>query len=84
MCKYREKENCPGCVKMDKPFWSDSCDLKSCCEAKGFDFCGQCPDFPCDTLKGMAAEDKDEHPHICRMEKCKEWCGKLKGNEGKE
>jgi hypothetical protein len=57
---------------MDKPFWSDSCDLKTCCEGKKYEFCGECPDFPCETLSGMAGGDA-EYEYGCRIERCKLW-----------
>ena len=31
-CAYREQMNCAGCVHIQKPFWGDSCPVKSCCE----------------------------------------------------
>ena len=40
-CSYREQMNCPGCVHMSKPFWGDSCPVKSCCDGKGNEHCGE-------------------------------------------
>ena len=34
-CSFRETMGCKGCVNIDKPFWGDSCPVKSCCEKKG-------------------------------------------------
>lgn len=34
-CNFRESMGCKGCVNMDKPFWADSCPVKSCCEKEG-------------------------------------------------
>ena len=53
-CDWREKMDCKGCIHIDKPFWGDSCPVKDCCEAKGYDFCGQCSDFPCVNLAEMS------------------------------
>ena len=33
-CSFREAMGCKGCVNMEKPFWADSCPVKSCCERK--------------------------------------------------
>lgn len=27
------------------------CTIRMCCTSKGYDLCGECPDFPCETLK---------------------------------
>ena len=72
-CEYKESANCPGCLIMDKPIWGDSCDLKSCCEAKNLEHCGLCPDFPCETMVKMAAGDIEHYNYGCRMENCRTW-----------
>lgn len=33
-CSFRETMGCEGCVNIEKPFWADSCPVKSCCEEK--------------------------------------------------
>ena len=71
-CEYRESKGCVGCIAMDKPFWSDSCDLKSCCEAKGLEHCGLCSDFPCEKLISMAEDDKN-YDYGSRIDNCKKW-----------
>ena len=53
-CNWREKRDCKGCLYINKPFLGDSCPIKNCCEEKGYDFCGQCPDFPCANLTEMS------------------------------
>ena len=57
-CGYREQMDCPGCVHMSKPFWGESCPVKSCCEGKEHRHCGECASFPCDGK---------------RIEQCKCW-----------
>lgn len=71
-CGYREQMNCAGCIHMQKPFWGDSCPVKACCEAKGHAHCGQCKDFPCDLLKGMAYDEK-QGDNGKRIEQCECW-----------
>ena len=75
-CKYKEQMNCKGCIAIDKPFWGD-CDVKSCCEAKKYDYCGQCPDFPCSTLTEMSyAEEEGDNGK--RIETCRIWASQEK------
>lgn len=71
-CKYKEKVGCKGCTNIDKPFWGESCDVKSCCEGRGFEYCGQCPDFPCETLKDMSFAEV-EGDNGLRIENCRKW-----------
>lgn len=71
-CKYKEKMNCHGCIAIDKPFWGNSCPVKSCCEGRKHDHCGQCLDFPCNLLTQFAY-DKDEGDNGKRIETCRIW-----------
>ena len=54
-CEYKEKMNCGGCVHIDKPFWGDSCPVKSCCEGKGWSIAVNAVTFPaiCSTNSPM-------------------------------
>jgi len=65
---------CKGCVNIEKPFWGESCPVKSSCEAKGHEHCGQCEHFPCDTLKQFAYDEKQGDSGK-RIEQCKRWAG---------
>jgi len=71
-CEYKEKMNCKGCISIDKPFWGEKCTIKSCCEEKGFNHCGQCKKFPCENLKAFSY-DKSEGDDGKRIEQCKKW-----------
>jgi len=71
-CKYKEQVNCKGCVHIDKPFWGESCPLKSCCEGKELSHCGKCDDFPCDLLNQFAY-DKEQGDDGKRIQQCKKW-----------
>ena len=76
-CDYREKMNCAGCVNIDKPFWGEYCDIKRCCEEKKHDHCGQCADFPCETLKEYSyAEEHGDNGK--RIKQCEEWAKQVK------
>lgn len=75
-CEYLEKGICKGkCVDINKPFWGDSCQIKSCAESKGVKCCGECDEFPCEQLKSFAY-DKEQGDNGLRIENCKKWCGK--------
>ncbi len=71
-CEYRETMNCAGCVHIDKPFWGDSCPVKSCCESKDLKHCGKCNDLPCDLLNKFAY-DKEQGDDGKRIEQCRAW-----------
>lgn len=71
-CEYRDKMNCRSCVHIDKPFWGDSCPVKSCCEGNGLEHCGSCCNFPCNLLNQFA-NDKEQGDDGKRIEQCREW-----------
>ncbi len=71
-CEYREQMHCPGCLAISKPFWADACPVKSCCEDKGHDHCGQCPQFPCNTLTAFAY-DEAQGDGGKRIDQCRRW-----------
>jgi len=43
---------CSSCkAEIAKNPEDDRCQIRQCCFQKGFEFCNQCSEFPCDTLK---------------------------------
>lgn len=74
-CSYQKQVGCQGCVMIKKPFWGESCPVKSCCETKKYEHCGQCNHFPCDLLKQFAY-DKQQGDNGKRIEQCKCWIKK--------
>jgi hypothetical protein len=44
--------------------WGD-CPVRKCCIEKGFDFCYECPEFPCETSWG----EKSKHANIFNAKK---------------
>ena len=76
-CSFREAMGCNGCVNMEKPFRADSCPVKSCCEKKGLQHCGECDDFVCPLLHTFAY-DMEQSDNGARIEQCKKRC---KGND---
>ncbi len=71
-CNFQETMGCKGCVNMDKPFWADSCPVKSCCESKKLKNCGECDDFVCSLLHTFAY-DMEQSDNGVRIEQCKKW-----------
>lgn len=72
-CKYREQMECKGCVNISKPFWGDSCPVKSCCESKHKEHCGLCEEFPW-ALLNKFSYDKEQGDNGKRIEQCRKWC----------
>ncbi len=81
-CSYKEQVNCVGCVAMDKPFWGDNCPVKSCCESKSNEHCGECKTFPCDLLNQFAY-DKEQGDEGKRIEQCRAWHNEISSETGK-
>ncbi len=70
-CERKEKVNCKGCLNMTAPFWGGKCEVKSCCEGKSLNYCGECDAFPCDMLSNMG-KDQGFDPAI-KVEQCRKW-----------
>lgn len=80
-CEYREQTHCAGCVHIDRPFWADSCPVKSCCEKKQLEYCGCCADFPCELLEQFSY-DKEQGDNGLRIEQCRIWAREnVEGND---
>ena len=71
-CSFSDSPGCKGCVQIEKPFWGESCPVKSCCEGKGHAHCGQCPEFPCQLLHQFAY-DPQQGDNGLRIEQCRKW-----------
>ncbi len=70
-CEGRDEANCKGCTLMEMPFWGAPCQIKSCCEDKKLNHCGECDDFPCHIQMTMGVEEGfDPRP---RIEQCYVW-----------
>lgn len=75
-CKYQQSEGCSGCVLIEQPFWG-ACAVKSCCEGKQREHCGQCEAFPCEVLHQFAYDEK-EGDNGKRIRQCALWKGEHK------
>jgi hypothetical protein len=70
-CERKKKVNCNGCLNMLVPFWGGSCGVKTCCEERGYNHCGECNIFPCDMLSNMGRDQG--HDPLPKIEQCKKW-----------
>ena len=71
-CENREKCDCPGCLELEEGNWAGDCVVKTCCEERMFEHCGQCSKFPCDLLRNTAF-DSDEGDNGERLITLKRW-----------
>lgn len=78
-CKYKEILGCKGCANLDRPFWGE-CEVKNCCEDRGFATCGQCYKCPCDVLTEMASDPKEGDGGL-RIRNTREWAAALAAEE---
>lgn len=72
-CSFREQTGCKGCAQMDKPFWADACPVKSCCETKTHEHCGECENFSCALLNDFAYDKVNGKGDGERIQQCKRW-----------
>jgi len=83
-CDFFQDKTCAGCIAIDKPFWGEFCPVKSCCEGRRYEHCGQCEDFPCKLLNQFAY-DKEQGDEGKRIEACRMWAqveaGEVRGQE---
>ena len=72
-CNYLKEGLCSGkCCEISKPFWGEQCPVKSCCEGKQLQHCGQCPQFPCELLNQFAYDPKQGDDGL-RIKTCLAW-----------
>lgn len=72
LCERKDQVHCKGCIQMKRPFWGGVCNVKSCVEKKHLNHCGQCIEFPCETLCNMGKEQGFD-PQI-KIAQCMLWC----------
>ncbi|MGM9624315.1 MAG: DNA glycosylase AlkZ-like family protein [Eubacteriales bacterium] len=73
-CTYREPCHCGGCIEtMGHPFHG-VCPVAVCCQEKGLEHCGQCPDLPCRLLSDYSCDaEHGDNPPGARIEVCRRW-----------
>ena len=56
-----EKVKCLGCKGQTSSRWNSRCEIRSCADDRGLEFCYQCSEYPCPTLE----KHFDRHPEAC-------------------
>ena len=53
LSRLAQSSICPGCKAEAGTHGAkgDRCKIRQCCYGKGYDLCGECSEFPCETLK---------------------------------
>ncbi len=70
-CSWQKDKKCKGCAGIDNPFWGN-CPVKTCCEEKKQEHCGECREFPCTQLQEFAYAEKEGDCGV-RLDQCKIW-----------
>jgi len=53
----QERVECHGCRSDKRGFFcEDRCTMTRCAAEKGVEFCGECPDYPCEELRTFQAQ----------------------------
>jgi len=64
-----EELQCDGCRSGKRCFYCrERCKMTQCASGRGIDFCGECPEYPCEDLKAFQAE----MPHRAELWKSQE------------
>lgn len=63
---------CKGCRGDRSVHWSPDCKILQCCTDKGYIFCYECNDFPCELLTDRAKENPHYNESLNRLKKMKE------------
>ena len=67
--KPAEELHCDGCRSGERCFYCrERCKMSKCASDKGVDFCGECPEYPCEDLKVF----QTEMPHRIELWKSQE------------
>jgi len=74
-CSFAETHNCGGCIKTEgNPFYG-SCPIARCCQDRGYEHCGMCPEMPCSLLKEYSCGEGEhcDNPKGARLEILRKW-----------
>lgn len=74
-CSWRQPCGCGGCIETQGNPFHGACPVAHCCQDRGFDHCGQCPDLPCEQLYRYSYLDPEhgDNPPGKRVETCRRW-----------
>lgn len=71
ICERKDSVKCSECINMSIPFWGGECRVKTCCEKKEYNHCGECSQFPCEMLSNMGKEQGFDP--LPKIEQCRKW-----------
>lgn len=85
-CRFAAENDCPGCPycrpvsEREKLFDDEECEVGKCAEGKGFESCGQCPEFPCELLKEVSfdVETGDGGNRLLRLKELRDKSFRIK------
>ena len=70
-CPKKQDGRCPGCIEADGrvPEWAESgrCKVHACTREHGVQFCGLCPEYPCDRLAELVPWNPDIQEHMTAL-----------------
>lgn len=55
-CEFKETKGCGGCIATCGNPFHGKCELAECAVSRGVEFCGRCPDFPCELLNSYSCD----------------------------
>lgn len=71
-----EDIHCQGCRGDREIHWSANCWILKCCvDDRGFDFCYECPEFPCEKLVEWSEENERYGEALERLREMKKKTG---------
>jgi hypothetical protein len=56
-----EQIKCEGCRGSLDTHWSSDCKMQLCAKNKGFQYCFQCGEFPCETVNNFSTDGAPHH-----------------------
>jgi len=57
---------CHGCKTEMVAMYCTDCEMRLCARKKGIEFCNECKDFPCETIKSFRNDKSPHHSVIFR------------------
>ena len=60
-CDLLEQGECNGCRGSLENHWSPDCQFLACIKDRGFDYCYECEEFPCDKINSFASDGHEHH-----------------------
>lgn len=69
-CGFKDSHGCGGCLASDGRPFHGRCDVADCAKTKHVRFCGDCAEFPCETLNRYS-HDPEHGDQGARIERCR-------------